>query len=163
VLVDAKRLLQQHLPSADSCTAIVALFNHPVGEGAAEDRLDVVTIWIDHKCSVAIRPAQTGRSVFGSAYFEGGGVECIDLGSSFGCKGGMLFDGVWVISIDPEDKMIETVADAVSPRVVGPSASLGAFQARPKRRRRRWRNGQRVRLQCGCGQSLRPSSIHERL
>jgi hypothetical protein len=31
----------------------------------------------------------------------------------------MLFDGVWVISIDPEDGIIETVADAVSPRAVG--------------------------------------------
>jgi hypothetical protein len=119
VLVDAKRLLQQHLPSADSRTAIVTLFNQLVGEGAAEDRLDVVTIWIEHKCSVVIRPAQTWRSVFGSACFEGGGVECIDLGSSLGRKGGMLFDGVWVISIDPEDRIIETVADAVSSRVVG--------------------------------------------
>jgi hypothetical protein len=45
----------------------VTLFNHLVGEGTAEDRLDVVTIWIEHKCSVVIRPAQTGRSVFGSA------------------------------------------------------------------------------------------------
>jgi hypothetical protein len=47
------------------------------------------------------------------------GVECVDLGSSFGCKGVTLFDGVWVISIDPEDGIIETVADAVSPRVIG--------------------------------------------
>src|ERR1700722_4868742 len=98
-------------------TATAALFF--VGEGAAEDRLDVVTIWIEHKCSVVIRPAQTGRSVFGSACLEGGGVECIDFGSSFGCKGGMLFDGVGGISIDPEDRIIEAVADAVCPRVIG--------------------------------------------
>jgi hypothetical protein len=31
----------------------------------------------------------------------------------------MLFDRVWVISIDPEEWIIETVADAVSPRVIG--------------------------------------------
>ena len=105
------------MPCADSRTAIAALFL--VGEGAAEDRLDVVTVWIEHKCSVVIRPAQTERSVFGSACLEGGGVECIDFGSSFGCKGGMLFDGVWMISIDPEDRIIEAIADAVSPRVIG--------------------------------------------
>src|ERR1700722_20645745 len=98
-------------------TATAALFF--VGEGAAEDRLDVVTIWIEHKCSVVIRPAQTGRSVFDSACLEGGGVECIDFGSSFSSKGSMLFDGVWVISIDPEDRIIEAVADAVRPRVIG--------------------------------------------
>src|SRR6202165_2815181 len=93
-----------------SRTAIEALFNHPVGDGAAADLLDVVTIWIEHKGSVIIRLAQAGCSVFGAACLEGGGVECIDLGSGFGCKGGMLPDGVWVISIDPEDRIIETVA-----------------------------------------------------
>jgi hypothetical protein len=42
-----------------------------------------------------------------------GGVECIDLGSGFGRKGGVLFDGVWVESIDPEHGIVETIADAV--------------------------------------------------
>src|ERR1700722_21029166 len=98
-------------------TATAALFF--VGEGAAEDRLDVVTIWIEHKCSVVIRPAQTGRSIFDSACLKGGGVECIDFGSSFGCKGSMLFDGVWGISIDPEDRIIEAVEDRVGARAVG--------------------------------------------
>jgi hypothetical protein len=46
-------------------------------------------------------------------------VESIDLSPSFGCKGGMLFDGVWMISINPEDRIIETIADAVSPRIIG--------------------------------------------
>jgi len=44
-------------------------------------------------------------------------VESIDLSPSFGCKGGMLFDGVWMISINPEDRIIETIADAVSRRI----------------------------------------------
>ena len=78
-----------------------------VGEGASEDRLEVGIIWTEHKCSVVIRPAQTGRSVFDSACLEGGGVECIDFCSSFGCEGCMLFDGVRVISINPEDGIIE--------------------------------------------------------
>jgi hypothetical protein len=108
------------LPIPRSANSTISIcFNHLVGEGTAEDRLDVVTICIEHKCSVVIRPVQTGRSVFDSACLEGGGVECIDLGSSFGCKGGMLFDGVWVISIDPEDRIIETVATPSVPALSG--------------------------------------------
>jgi hypothetical protein len=34
---------------------------------ATEDSLDVVTVRIEHKCGVVIRPAQSGRSIFGSA------------------------------------------------------------------------------------------------
>jgi hypothetical protein len=61
------------LPIARSANSTISIcFNHLVGEGAAEDRLDVVTIWIEHKCSVVIRPAQTGRSVFDSAWLERG-------------------------------------------------------------------------------------------
>jgi hypothetical protein len=60
-----------------------------------------------------------GHSVFGPACLESGGVECIDHSSSFRCEGGMLFDGVWMISINPEDRMVKTVADAVNPRSIG--------------------------------------------
>src|SRR5271166_7156464 len=86
---------------------------------AAENRLDIVTIRIEHKRGVVIRPSQPGRPAFDAACVESGGVECIDLSPTFGCKGGMLFDGVWVVSIDPEDGIVETVADAVGPHFVG--------------------------------------------
>lgn len=41
-------------------------------------------------------------------------MECIDLGSGFGQKGRMIFDGVWVVSIDPKNRIVDAVADAVS-------------------------------------------------
>jgi len=86
---------------------------------ASEDRLDIVAIWIEYKCGVVVRPAQAGSAVFSPAGPEGGGVECIDLRPALGCKGGMLFDGVRVVSIDPEYGVIETIADAVGPDVNG--------------------------------------------
>src|SRR5438270_6737615 len=45
----------------------------------------------------------------------------------------MLFDGVWVVSIDPEDGIVDTVADAVGPHVIGNlhhSAHAKRFQSR---------------------------------
>ena len=76
---------------------------------AAEDRLDVVTIWIEHKRGVVFGPAQAGRPVFDPPSLEGGGVECIDLSPTFGGKRGMLFDRVWVVSIDPKYRIGETI------------------------------------------------------
>ena len=57
---------------------------------AAEDRLDIVTVWIEDKCGIVVPPALAGRPVVGPACPEDGGVECIDLGLAFCCKGGML-------------------------------------------------------------------------
>jgi hypothetical protein len=112
---------------------IASLFDDLGREDAAEDRFDVVTIWIERKCSVVIRPTQTGRSIVGSACLEGGGVESLDLGSRFGCKGGMLLNGVWVISIYPEDRILEAIADAVSSLVIG-HLHHSAHTKRPQRR-----------------------------
>src|ERR1019366_2743094 len=103
------------------------------GSFATEDRLDVVTIWIEHERGVIIRPSQAGRSVFGRTCLEGGRMKCVDLLPAFGREGVMLLYGVRVESIDPEDRKLETVANAVGPHVIGHlhhSAHSKRFQSR---------------------------------
>ena len=56
----------------------------------AEDRLDIVTVRIEHKRSVIIWPPQTRRAIIGSARLECGGIESIHLSPTFRRKGGML-------------------------------------------------------------------------
>ena len=81
------------------------------GSVAAENRLDVVTIWIEHKCGIVIRSAQAGCPFLDAAGLEGRRVECIDLSPALGCKGSILFDGVRVVPIDPKYRIGETVAE----------------------------------------------------
>jgi hypothetical protein len=82
-------------------------------------RSDIIAIWIEHERGIVIRPAEARRSVVDSACAKGRCVEGIHLSPISGCKGGMLFDGVRMISVDPEDGILEPVANAVSSHIVG--------------------------------------------
>jgi hypothetical protein len=46
-------------------------------------------------------------------------VESIDFGLALGDKGCVLFDGVWMVTINPEDWIVYAVSDRVSPRILG--------------------------------------------
>jgi hypothetical protein len=59
--------------------------------------------------------ARARCTIVGSAGLQGGCVEGIDFGLALGDKGCVLFDGVWMVPIDPEDRIIYTVSDCVSP------------------------------------------------
>src|ERR1700757_3375201 len=84
---------------------------------ATKDRLDVVAIWIAYKCGIVIGLALTRRSVVSSACFDGCCVKCVDVSPTSGHKGGMLFDRVRRVSIDPVHRIFEAIANAVSPHV----------------------------------------------
>ena len=46
-------------------------------------------------------------------------MESIDFGLGLGDKGCVLFDGVWMVTINPEDWIVYTVSDRISPRILG--------------------------------------------
>src|SRR5215207_3800855 len=50
---------------------------------------------------------------------QGGGVEGLDLGPALGCEGDMLTDRMRVEAIYPEDRVIHSIANSVSPFVLG--------------------------------------------
>jgi hypothetical protein len=88
-----------------------------------EDRLHVVTVRIKHEGGVVDRRrlilARARCTVIGSTSLQGGSVESIDFGLALGNKGCVLFDGVWMVTINPEDWVLYTVSDRVSPRILG--------------------------------------------
>src|SRR5918998_1873747 len=88
-----------------------------------EDRLYVVAVRIQHEgCVIPGRVAplaQARCSVVGAPRPQGGGVEGLDLGPALGCEGDMLTDRMRVEAIDPEDRVIHSVADSVSPFILG--------------------------------------------
>ena len=85
----------------------------------AEDRLYVVAIRVEHEGGVVARPAKTGRTVIGPAPLQGGRVEGVDLGAVSGREGSVLPHTMWVKAINPEDGVIDTVTDSISPVVFG--------------------------------------------
>jgi len=57
--------------------------------------------------------AKSGWTVVGPACLKGSRVESIDLGAAFGGEGRMLFHAVGVKAVNPENRVIDTVADAI--------------------------------------------------
>ena len=84
----------------------------------AEDCL-YVAIRVEHEGGVVARPAKTGRTVIGPAPLQGGRVEGVDLGAVSGREGSVLPHTMWVKAINPEDGVIDTVTDSISPVVFG--------------------------------------------
>lgn len=109
------------LPRADKLWLLIASIT-------TVDGLPVVTVRIEHERGVVIRPARAGRPIVGPAGLEGDGVESIDLSPTLGCKRGMLFHGIWVVAIDPEDWIVHTVADTIATDVSGICLTLWSNQ-----------------------------------
>ena len=85
---------------------------------ATEDRLDVVTIRIEHKRSIILRPSQARGPIIRPTPIESGSVEGIDLSSTFRRKGGVLSHGVRMETINPEDGKADSVTDAIGPDIL---------------------------------------------
>src|ERR1700733_11757125 len=79
----------------------------------------LLPVRIEHKCGVVVWTTRSGCPIVGPAGLKGGGMECIDLSPTLGCKRGMLVDRMRVVAIDPEDWIIETVADTIATDIVG--------------------------------------------
>ena len=46
-------------------------------------------------------------------------MEGLDLGAVPGREGRMLLNAMWVKAVNPEDRVIDTITDAISPVVLG--------------------------------------------
>ena len=92
---------------------------------AAEDGFYVVAVRIAHEGRVVTWRitfagiAKPRRPVIGSARFEGGRVKGVDLGAALGSEGRMLLHAVRMKAVDPENRMLVTIADAVSSIILG--------------------------------------------
>ena len=124
----------------------------------AEDRLDIVTVRIEHKRSVIIWPPQTRRTIIGSARLDCCSIEIIHLSPTFRRKGGMLPYAVRVESINPEYGKADSVTDAVGPNVLRYLHHSGVIRALSKPCHRKRPIGLRPQRQCLCDRSLRSSS-----
>jgi len=85
----------------------------------AEDRLYVIAIRVEHEGGVVAWPAKTERTVIGPAPLQGGRAEGVDLRAVSGREGCVLPHTMWVKAINPEDGVIDTVTDSISPVVFG--------------------------------------------
>jgi hypothetical protein len=86
---------------------------------AAKDRLDVVAVGIKNKRSIVLRPALAWWAIVGSAFPERSGEKSIDLGSIPRHERGVLADRMRVKSIDPEDRILDAVTDAIGSNILG--------------------------------------------
>lgn len=62
--------------------------------------------------------AKTGRAVVGPARLQGGRVEGVDRGAISGREGRVLLRAMRVEAINPENRVIEAIADAIDPIVL---------------------------------------------
>ena len=92
---------------------------------ATKDCLYVVAIRIEHKGRIVARRvtlgdvAQPWWAVIGPACFYRGGVKGIDLGAVPGGERRMLLYAVRVKAINPENREIDAIADAIGPVIGG--------------------------------------------
>ncbi|SIT40134.1 hypothetical protein BN2476_240003 [Paraburkholderia piptadeniae] len=88
-----------------------------------KDSLDVVAVRIEHESSVVTRRIAmlgvtvAGCAVIGAAGFQGCLVERVYLGATPRYKGSVLFHAMRVKAVNPENRVIEAVADAIGPAV----------------------------------------------
>jgi hypothetical protein len=87
--------------------------------GTAEDCLQVVAVRVEHKGGVVARRITIGEvakarwSVVDSARFQGGCVEGVNLGAVLACERRMLLHTMWVETVNPENRVIDAIADAI--------------------------------------------------
>src|SRR5690242_6378503 len=92
---------------------------------AAEDRLNIVAIRIEHEGGVIARRVALGGiaksrwAIISPACLHGGLVEGVDFGAVPGRERRMLLHAVWVKAVNPENREIDTIADAIDPVVFG--------------------------------------------
>src|SRR5215210_5701851 len=110
-------------PHPRSCIAPVLCVEVNEPSSFTEDRFYVVAVRIQHEgCVIPGRVAplaQARRPVVGAPRPQGGGVKRLDLRPALGREGDMLTDRRRVEAIDPEDRVICSIADSVSPFVFG--------------------------------------------
>src|ERR1700686_2634556 len=92
-----------------------------MGSAAAEDRLYVVAVGIEHEGGVVAGRlfAKPGRAVIGPARLQGGRVKGVDLSAAPGREGRMLPRVMGVKAVDPEHWVVDTITDAIGPVVRG--------------------------------------------
>ena len=79
--------------------------------GAAEDRLYVIAVRIEHEGGIVARRITFGgatkprRAIIGPARLQGGRAKGVDLGTVPGHEGRMLLHVMWVKAVDPEDRV----------------------------------------------------------
>jgi hypothetical protein len=99
---------------------------HPSGSdsAAAENRLYVVAVWIENEGSVIARwiafggIAEIRATVIGPTGLQGSRVEGVDGGAIFGYEGRVLFHAMRMESVNPENRVIDAIADAIGPIVI---------------------------------------------
>ena len=90
----------------------------------AEDRLHIVAVQIEHEGGIVARRvtyggvAKPGPPVVDPARLDGGRVEGVNLGAVPGREGRMLLHSMWVKAVNPENRVIDTIADAIGPVVL---------------------------------------------
>src|SRR6516164_2779931 len=90
----------------------------------AEDRFHVVAIRVDHERGIVAGRVATGgipksgRAVIDAAGFERGRMKRVDLGATPGGESGVLLHTMRVKPVNPEDRVIDAVADAVGSGVL---------------------------------------------
>ena len=76
--------------------------------------------------------ARARCTAVGPTRLQGGRVESIDFGLALGDEGCVLFDGVWMVTINPEDRIVYTASDRVSPRILGQLHRARRMPSAPK-------------------------------
>src|SRR5215472_9307343 len=95
------------------------------GSALAENRLHVVAIRVDHERGIVARRVATGgipksgRAVIDSAGFERGRMKRVDLGATPGGEGGVLLHTVRVKAVNPENRVVDAVPNAVDSGALG--------------------------------------------
>jgi hypothetical protein len=95
-----------------------------IDSAAAENRLYVVAVWIENEGGVIARwiafggIAETRATVIDPARLQGSRVEGVDRGAIFGHEGRVLFHTMRVESVNPENRVIDAIADAIGPIVI---------------------------------------------
>src|SRR5882724_2748402 len=89
------------------------------GRAAPEDRLDIVAIRVEHERGVVARRitprgvAKPWGTVIGTTRFQCGLVEGVHRGAALRDERGVLLDAVRVKAVDPEHRVVHTVAHPV--------------------------------------------------
>jgi hypothetical protein len=90
-----------------------------------ENSLYVIAVRIEYEGRVVTLRVTVGwiakprRTIIGSARLERGRIKGVDLGAALSSEGRMLPHTVGMKAVNPEDRVLDTIADAISPIVLG--------------------------------------------
>src|SRR5215469_18026220 len=108
-------------------TRIAQLFILLAGKrtSAAEDRLQVVAVWIQNEGGVVAGRITSGRvaqprwTVVGPARLKGRRVESVNFCAAFCCESSMLSHAMGVVAVNPEHRIVDPIAYAIHSLVLG--------------------------------------------